>query len=86
MPARPVAVLAGAGATAVAILVVYFFLVRLNQHHHWLSPRFKPRVGEASVDCAPPGWEILRWYAPLIAWPPPLGVVTLDHWRRRVRS
>jgi hypothetical protein len=34
----------------------------------------------------PRWWEILRWYAPLIAWPPLLGVVTLDYWRRRVRS
>jgi hypothetical protein len=34
---------------------------------------------------APPGWEVLRWYLPLLLWGPLLLVITRDY-RRRHRA
>lgn len=33
--------------------------------------------------CSPPGWDVLRFYVPMVLWPPLLLAVTWHHYRRR---
>jgi hypothetical protein len=33
--------------------------------------------------CTPPGWEVLRFYLPMVLWPPLLLAVTWHYYRRR---
>lgn len=35
--------------------------------------------------CTVPGWEVMRWYAPMLLWPPLLLAVTWHYWHRRRR-
>lgn len=42
-----------------------------------------PGAKPLPVGCEPPGWEVGRWYAPMVLWPPLLLAVTVHYRRRR---
>lgn len=44
-----------------------------------------PGGSELPAGCEKPGWEIMRWYVPMILWPPLLFAVTMHYLRRRRR-
>jgi hypothetical protein len=72
VPARPATAVAMTGATIIAALTLYFF-VRLA-------------IGldgqTSATGCSAPGWEVLAFYLPLVAWAPLLFVVARDYSRR----
>jgi hypothetical protein len=64
-------------ATTGAVLVSVFMIRGLfmdNEPLHPLPP-----------GCVVPGWEVIRWYVPMVLWPPLLLAVTWHYWRRRTR-
>ncbi|MFY1693041.1 hypothetical protein [Plantactinospora sp. WMMB782] len=79
IPARPVVVLAVTGG---ALLVALTGYVVLNLNFHFV-PRGWVGVGRDEPAHPPPGWDVLRYYAPLVAWGPLVIAVAADY-RRRV--
>ncbi|GIG87754.1 hypothetical protein [Plantactinospora endophytica] len=79
IPARPVVILAVAGG---ALLVAITGYIVLNQTFHFV-PRGWVGVGRDEPAHPVPGWEVLRYYVPLIAWGPLVLAVAADY-RRRV--
>ncbi|MDG4787759.1 hypothetical protein O7626_17745 [Micromonospora sp. WMMD1102] len=78
IPARPVVVLAVAGG---ALLVAITGYVVLNLTFHFV-PRGWVGVGRDEPAHPAPGWDVLRYYAPLIAWGPLVIAVAADYRRR----
>ncbi|MBM0231108.1 hypothetical protein JNW91_03980 [Micromonospora sp. STR1_7] len=70
----------GGGLLLVAICA-YFLL---NQAFHFVDRGWSPTAAQDAVVHDRPGWEILRYYVPLLAWGPLLIAVALDY-RRRAR-
>ncbi|RKN32326.1 hypothetical protein [Micromonospora musae] len=79
IPARPVVILAMAGGLVLVAITVYFVL---NQMFHFV-PRGWAGVGSDEPAHPVPGWEVLRYYVPLLAWGPLVIAVAADY-RRRV--
>jgi len=79
IPARPVVVVALIGGSLLVAISVYFVL---NQTFHFM-PRGWVGVGRDEPAHPVPGWEVLQYYAPLIAWGPLVIAVAADY-RRRV--
>jgi hypothetical protein len=73
VPARRATAVAMTGATIIGALTLYF-LVRLA-----IGIDGKP----SATGCSSPGWEVLVFYLPLVAWAPLLFVVARDYYRRR---
>ena len=75
VPARPVTVAATTLATLVAAAVGYYLVKEAFD----LSGPLRP----LAPGCRPPDIHVLRFYVPLIAWPPLLYAVTYQYHRRR---
>jgi hypothetical protein len=75
VPARAVSVVATFGATILAIVVLYYFVVQAVASEWTFEP--------VPPGCSSPGFDILIFYVPLIAWPPLLYLVTYHYYRRR---
>jgi hypothetical protein len=80
IPARPVTLLAVAGGSALVAICVYFLL---NQAFDLVGRGWSPSGFEDTTEHAPPGWDVLRYYAPMLAWGPLVLAVALDYRRRR---
>lgn len=78
IPARPVVIVALIGGSLLVAICVYFFL---NRTFHFV-PRTWLGVGRDEPAHPVPGWEVLRYYAPLIVWGPLVIVVAADYRRR----
>lgn len=63
---------AAGGALAIAALVVW---TQLRQGGQPTRP--------LPEGCSKPGWEVIRWYVPLLLWPPLLLALTGHYLRRR---
>ncbi|MFC3499757.1 hypothetical protein ACFOOK_01910 [Micromonospora krabiensis] len=81
IPPGPVVILAAAGG---ALLVTISAYVVLNLTFQ-VVPRGWVGVGRDEPAHPAPGWDVLRYYAPLIVWGPLVMAVAADH-RRRVTS
>lgn len=84
IPARPVVFVALVGGSLLVAISVYFVL---NQTFHFVPPgwaRGSVGVGHDEPAHPVPGWEVLRYYAPLIAWGPLVIAVAADYRRRAV--
>jgi hypothetical protein len=78
----PVAVAVGA-ATGGVVLVAVWLWIGLVMDLLGVPPTpLKP----GPPGCSVPGWEVLRWYAPMLLWPPLLLAVTWHYLRRRRRQ
>jgi hypothetical protein len=75
VPVRPVTILATAGATIIALLIVYATAVSV------VAPGWT--VEPMPPGCRKPGWDVGVYYLPLVAWPPLLYLVTYHYYRRR---
>lgn len=82
VPARGATRAAVTGGTVLILITIYFFALRI-----WGDPSFRVPVwiGDDTRH-PPPGWSILRYYAPLIAWGPLVIAVARDYRRRRATS
>jgi len=78
IPPRPVVLVAMIGATLLVAVCVYFFL---NQVFHFVD-RGWVGVGRDEPVHEPPGWEVFRYYLPLVAWGPLVLAVVADYRRR----
>ncbi|MEK8110260.1 hypothetical protein NKG94_50025 [Micromonospora sp. M12] len=65
-PARPVVLVALTGGWLLVAICVYFLL---NQRFHLVQSGWVG-IGADEPVHPPPGWEVLRYYAPLLAWGP----------------
>jgi hypothetical protein len=77
VPARKVTVVAVTGATLIALLTVIGLLNVLRD----VDPR-----RELPPGCEQPGFDVLVFYIPLVAWAPLLYLVTYDYYRRHVST
>lgn len=78
------AVVASAMSGAVAIIALCAYAV-LNAMFHFVEPP-EPAIGEKSYgfpESGPALWFLIACYAPLTAWGPLLGAVTIAYHRRR---
>ncbi|MFF0467638.1 hypothetical protein ACFYPX_09475 [Micromonospora zamorensis] len=84
IPARPVVIVALAGGSLLVAICVYFVL---NQRFHLVQHGWVG-VGDDEPAHPVPGWEVLRYCAPLTAWGPLVIAVASDYRRRatQVRS
>jgi hypothetical protein len=63
---------AAGGAVAIAVLIVWNQLIQGGQPTQALP-----------AGCSKPGWDVIRWYVPMLLWPPLLLAVTWHYLRRR---
>jgi hypothetical protein len=82
IPPRAVTRLAITGGLLLVAICAYFFL---NQAFHLVDRGWSPAAMQDAVVHDRPGWDILRYYVPLVAWGPLLIAVALDHRRRTMR-
>lgn len=84
IPARPVVLVALIGGSVLAAICVYLFL---NSRFHFVE-RGWVGIGRDEPAHQAPGWEVLWFYAPMVAWGPLVIAVAADYGRRvgRVRS
>jgi hypothetical protein len=82
VPARAAARLAVTGGVLLIVICAYFFL---NQAFGLVDRGWSPGGPQDAVVRPRPGWDILRFYAPMILWGPLLIAVALDY-RRRTRT
>jgi hypothetical protein len=76
--ARGAARTAITGGAVLILITIYFAAV-----HVW-APSFRMPVWVGDETRHPvPGWSILRYYAPLVAWGPLVITVARDYLRRR---
>jgi hypothetical protein len=73
VPRRKVTIAAATGAAFIAFLTVVGLLNILRD----VDPR-----GELPPGCEQPGFDVLVFYVPLIAWAPLLSLVIYDYYRR----
>ncbi|SIM59928.1 hypothetical protein SAMN04489832_0904 [Micromonospora cremea] len=83
-PLAPGAVtrLAITGGLLLVVICVYFLL---NQAFHFVDRGWSPTAVQDAVVHDRPGWDILRYYVPLLAWGPLLIAVAVDYRRRAMR-
>ncbi|MFC4020348.1 hypothetical protein ACFOW4_20720 [Micromonospora sp. GCM10011542] len=79
IPARAVVIAALTGGWLLVAICVYFLL---NQTFHFVQSGWLG-MGRDEPSHPVPGWEVLRYYAPLLAWGPLVIAVATDY-RRRV--
>ncbi|RLP91297.1 hypothetical protein EAD98_24030 [Micromonospora sp. CV4] len=79
IPARPVVLVALIGGSLLVAICAYFFL---NSRFHFVE-RGWVGIGQDGPALPAPGWDVLRYYAPLVAWGPLVVAVAADY-RRRV--
>ncbi|EXG81106.1 hypothetical protein [Cryptosporangium arvum] len=82
IPSRPVVATALIGGSILVALCVY---LALNHALHVVD-RGWVGIGRDEPVHAPPGWSVLRYYAPLVAWGPLVIAVALDYHRRTGRT
>ena len=75
IPVRPVVIVATAGATIIALLLVYATVVSI------VAPGWT--VEPMPPGCSRPGWDVGVYYLPLNAWPPLLYLLAYQYFRRR---
>lgn len=77
----PVTFAVGAATTGAVLLLATlgrsFLMELLGVHQQPLEP--------LPPGCTVPGWDVMRWYAPMLLWPPLLLTVTWHYWQRRRR-
>jgi hypothetical protein len=73
VPTRTLAIVAATGATLIALLTIVGLLNVLRD----VEPK-----NELPPGCAQPGFDVLVFYIPLVAWAPLLYLVTFDYYRR----
>ncbi|MBQ1009658.1 hypothetical protein KBX53_01525 [Micromonospora sp. M51] len=81
IPARPVVGVALAGGWLLVAVCAYFLL---NQRFHVVQSGWVG-IGDDEPAHPAPGWEVLRFYAPLLAWGPLVIAVAADYRRRVAR-
>jgi hypothetical protein len=79
IPARPVVIVALAGGSLLVAISVYFLL---NRTFHFVPAGRWVGIGRDEPAHSPPGWDVLRYYAPLLAWGPLVIAVAVDYRRR----
>jgi hypothetical protein len=80
VPARAAARVAVAGGVALILITVWFFVNRLT------GPFPVPVLIDTGGPPHPqPGWDVLRYYAPVIAWGPLVIAVARNYRRRRAQ-
>ncbi|MFE9914369.1 hypothetical protein ACFYPG_04355 [Micromonospora sp. NPDC005553] len=67
-----------AGGWSLVAICVYFLL---NQRFHLVQSGWVG-IGDDEPVHPPPGWEVLRYYAPMLAWGPLVISVAADYRRR----
>jgi hypothetical protein len=77
IPPRPVVVTAVTGGAVLVAICVYFFL---NQRFGFVERGWG---GSEELVREKPGWDIMRYYLPLVAWGPLVLAVAADYHRRR---
>lgn len=83
IPARPVVLAAVVGGSLLVAICLYLVL---NSTFHVVD-RGWVGMGRDEPARTPPGWDVLRYYAPLAAWGPLVIAVAADYGRRaRLRS
>ncbi|KAB1928095.1 hypothetical protein F8271_29230 [Micromonospora sp. ALFpr18c] len=80
IPARPIVLVALTGGWLLVAICAYFLL---NQRFHLVHSTWVG-IGEDEPAHPPPDWEVLRYYAPLLAWGPLVLAVATDY-QKRVR-
>ncbi|RAO03311.1 hypothetical protein ONO23_01063 [Micromonospora noduli] len=78
IPARPVVRVALIGGLSLVAICVYFLL---NQRFHLVQSTWVG-IGDDEPVHPTPGWEVLRYYAPMLAWGPLVIAVAADYRRR----
>jgi hypothetical protein len=78
IPARPVVGVALIGGWSLVAICVYFLL---NQRFHFVQSIWVG-IGDDEPVHPTPGWEVLRYYAPMLAWGPLVIAVAADYRRR----
>ncbi|WP_410816716.1 hypothetical protein [Micromonospora sp. 050-3] len=78
IPARPVVRVALTGGWLLVAICVYFLL---NNRFHLVQSGWVG-IGEDEPVHPTPGWEVLRYYAPMLAWGPLVIAVAVDYRRR----
>ncbi|MBQ0990969.1 hypothetical protein PSH03_002645 [Micromonospora sp. PSH03] len=81
IPARPVVRIALTGGWLLVAICVYLLL---NHRFHLVQSGWVG-IGEDEPVHPTPGWEVLRYYAPLLAWGPLVIAVAVNHGRRAAR-
>ena len=79
LPARAVTVVAVAGGVALVLICAYFFL---NKAFNLVDRGWSMHALEDTTPREKPGWEVRRYYLPLVAWGPLLLAVAADYRRR----
>ncbi|MEV4538737.1 hypothetical protein AB0J82_33650 [Asanoa sp. NPDC049518] len=80
IPARPAVLVALAGGSLLIAICVY---LALNQRFQFVE-RGWVGIGRDEPLHPAPGWEVFRYYAPLVAWGPLVMAVAADYGRRAV--
>ncbi|MBM2619506.1 hypothetical protein JIG36_28525 [Actinoplanes sp. LDG1-06] len=78
IPARPVVRIALIGGWLLVALCVYLLV---NRMFHLLEDVWIG-IGRDEPRHEPPGWDVFRWYVPLVAWGPLVIAVATDYRRR----
>ncbi|MFE0526186.1 hypothetical protein ACFW0V_01190 [Micromonospora parva] len=81
IPARPVVRVALTGGWLLVAVCGYFLL---NQRFHFVQSGWVGIGGDEPAHPVP-GWEVFRFYAPLLAWGPLVIAVAADYRRRVAR-
>ncbi|MEU1643301.1 hypothetical protein [Micromonospora zamorensis] len=81
IPARPVVLVALIGGSLLVAVCLYLLL---NSMFHVVD-RGWVGIGRDEPAHPAPGWEVLRYYAPLVAWGPLVIAVAVDYGRRALR-
>ncbi|MEV4764765.1 hypothetical protein AB0J89_19300 [Micromonospora chokoriensis] len=81
VPARPVVFVALVGGSVLVAICVYLLL---NSRLHVVE-RGWVGIGRDGPAHPAPTWEVLRYYAPMVAWGPLVIAVAADYGRRVVR-
>jgi hypothetical protein len=81
VPVRAAVTPALIGASLLIGLCLYFVL---NMTFHFVE-RGPVLIGPVDTERPPPGWPVLRFYLPILAWGPLVLAVTANYWRRHNR-
>ncbi|MCG5471406.1 hypothetical protein LADH09A_005399 [Micromonospora sp. LAH09] len=82
IPARPVVLVALIGGSLLVAICLYLLL---NNTFHFVD-RGWVGMGRDEPPHPAPGWDVLRYYAPLVAWGPLVIAVAVDYHRRARRA
>lgn len=82
IPARPVVLVALIGGSLLVAICLYLLL---NSTFYFVD-RGWVGMGRDEPAHPAPGWEVLRYYVPLVAWGPLVIAVAVDYGRRTLRG